>query len=73
MGNLLVDTDICETGWNGPQINSMDLWFNDNEGEIYANAGYWDGDYYDITMDAVLHDATAWRSGAIPWPLRATM
>jgi hypothetical protein len=57
MGNLLVDMDMCETGWNGPQINSMDLWFDNNEGEIYANAGYWDGDYYDITMDAVLHDA----------------
>jgi hypothetical protein len=57
MGNVLVDMDMCETGWNGPQINSMDLWFDNNEGEIYANAGYWDGDYYDITMDAVLHDA----------------
>ncbi|MFZ9048069.1 MAG: hypothetical protein ACO20Y_04675 [Poseidonia sp.] len=57
LGNFLVDMDMCETDWNGPQIYSMDLWFNNNEAEIYANAGDWDGDYYDITMDAVLHDA----------------
>jgi hypothetical protein len=49
--------DMCETDWNGPQLYSTDLWFNNNEAEIYANAGHWDGNYYDITMDAVLHDA----------------
>jgi hypothetical protein len=56
MGSLLIDMDYCETGWNGPSIDHVNMNSDGYEIELWAEASDWNDEYDDVTLVVSLYD-----------------
>jgi hypothetical protein len=69
MGNFLVDMDMCETGWNGPSIDYVDVESNGYELDLWVESSDWNGQYNDVTLVVTLFDESesALNSWSVPY------
>jgi len=70
LGNFLLETDTyCESGWNGPSIDYVDVESNGYELDLWVESSDWNGQYNDVTLVVTLFDESesALNSWSVPY------
>ncbi len=70
LGNFLLETDAyCESGWNGPSIDYVDVESNGYELDLWVESSDWNGQYNDVTLVVTLFDESesALNSWSVPY------